>query len=963
MRSDSSPVVHLCDGLIQAGVLVALLAVPLYFNVFTYRIFEPDKAALLRSVVLIATAAWCAKRLLLRRPSLSLPSMRRLPPLFPAVLVLLAITAFSTAISILPRISLWGSYERGQGLYTLLAYFLLFFLAFESAQQAATRERILDVILLASVPVASYAILQHFGLDILKWQTGGTATTVRAISTLGNPIFLGAYLIMVIPITLARIAPPLERVVRARHIDVAPIVVYGTLLVLQMLALFFAQSRGPVIGLLAGLAFGGLALATHLRRRYALLIGIGMLVLAVGLPVLARISGLTRLTDLFNPTARTARQRVLAWKGVTDLLRADPTRALTGYGPGTLREALQPFLPAELARLVPDQDFDRAHNLMLDTWAEVGILGVIAWLAVIVILLFQGLRLAGAADSRHRFLFGGVTAAGIGLGFALPLATRREAWVGVGIVLGLFGALALYLAMMLIRGTRRPAPPSQPSVHAEDRTSFWIPLALTVAVVAHLGETLVGLPTISTRLLFWVYAAMIAAMAFSPHREREREAPSERPASRPRSARRSRAERGKRAHDAPVLSRERDARSLWTGIALALLAFPFVTAGTAIEAGPQRGFIMWMVLVFATLLFDILFDWHAASTLQEGALIRHFALVAGAVFFYFLLTWAPLPPLDLTRTTVAVFLYVITAVFALGVLYSGVTPRQVLKTWKPSALQSTGLIGLAVLTLGLLWFLNVNPIRADVFYKDGLTRARAGDWNTVATSLLRSVALMPGEDRYHSALGAAYVQRAEQTNDPGQRIRWLQLAEASLLEAHRQDPYRADHLRNLGVLQRRWADLGPPAERTRHLRQASEYYRQAVTHSPISVRGWREWGEIYAALGEWGAAIQRYEKSLQLNDGFVETWLRLGEARLRSGDFAGAQAAYAHALDLDQERVLQELRAATNRTPDAPWPHQALALAYTIMGQSQSAKEEAQTASRLLGDAQTEWMQFLKSLP
>ena len=965
MRSDSSLVVRLCDGLIQAGVLIALLITPLYFNVFTYRIFEPDKAALLRSVVFVAAAAWGVKRWMLWPSSRALSAIPRLPPLFLAVFTLGAVTLLSTAASILPRISLWGSYERDQGLYTLLTYLLLFFLTFEIAQQPSVRERILNAILLASVPVSSYALLQHYGLDILEWQTGGAATTFRAIGTLGNPIFLGAYLVMVIPITLAYIAPSIARLVRERTVAVEPLLVYGALLVLQMLALLFAQSRGPVIGLLVSLAFGGGVLAARLRGRYAVLVGAGVLGLALGLLLFARIGGMTRLTQLWNPTTRTAQQRLLAWQGVVDLLRADPVRTLIGYGPGTLREALQPYLPAALARLVPDQDFDRAHNLILDTWAEVGLLGVIAWLLVIVLLLSQGLHLVGVLDRHHRRVFAGTVIAGLGIGFALPLITQQAAWVGVGGLLGLFGALAAYLVTTLIRNTDNPRRSSQPvreaTLRLGDEVSVWVPLALVMAIVAHLGETLVGLPTVSTRLLFWVYAAMIAAMYTQAAGRSETQA-SGRPHPHSRTSRRPRAEREGRDRSTPP--GDRDAESLWAGIVLGLLAFPFVTAGAAIQAGPTRGFLLWMVLVFATLLSAVALAsvWHAGLEIQERPFARHLGLVVGAVFAFLVLTWVPLLPLDLTRSTVAVFLYVIAAVLLLGVLYSGVTPRQVWEKWKPTGRQKVGLIALSGIVLSLLWFVNVNPIRADVYYKDGLSRARIGEWESVEASLLRSTVLMPGEDRYHSALGAAYVQRAERADDPGERTRWLQQAEASLLQAHRLDPYRADHLRNLGVLHRRWADLSTPEERDDHLRKASEYYRQAVARNPISVRAWREWGEIHAALGEWNAAIQRYQESLRLNDEFVETWSLLAEARLRSADYAGAQAAYARALELDRERVLRELQAAVARLPNDAWPHQALALVYTIMGQSRSAEEEAQAASRLLGDEQAAWEEFLRNL-
>ncbi len=37
----------LCEGIIEAGWLVALVVVPLFFNPFSNRIFEPDSVGLL----------------------------------------------------------------------------------------------------------------------------------------------------------------------------------------------------------------------------------------------------------------------------------------------------------------------------------------------------------------------------------------------------------------------------------------------------------------------------------------------------------------------------------------------------------------------------------------------------------------------------------------------------------------------------------------------------------------------------------------------------------------------------------------------------------------------------------------------------------------------------------------------------------------------------------------------------
>ena len=47
-----------CDKVIEAGWLAAIVIVPLFFNIHTNRVFEPDKLSLLRSVALVMAVAW-----------------------------------------------------------------------------------------------------------------------------------------------------------------------------------------------------------------------------------------------------------------------------------------------------------------------------------------------------------------------------------------------------------------------------------------------------------------------------------------------------------------------------------------------------------------------------------------------------------------------------------------------------------------------------------------------------------------------------------------------------------------------------------------------------------------------------------------------------------------------------------------------------------------------------------------
>ena len=50
-----------CEGIIEAAWLSALILVPVFFNIYSSRIFEPDKITLLRSLALLILGAWIVK--------------------------------------------------------------------------------------------------------------------------------------------------------------------------------------------------------------------------------------------------------------------------------------------------------------------------------------------------------------------------------------------------------------------------------------------------------------------------------------------------------------------------------------------------------------------------------------------------------------------------------------------------------------------------------------------------------------------------------------------------------------------------------------------------------------------------------------------------------------------------------------------------------------------------------------
>ena len=157
----SSKLSDYCDRVLEAGWLIALIVAPLFFNVYSDRVFEPDKLRIVRSLALVMVAAWGTRALdgMLRggRPDLrGLPArIRQTPLVLPTLLMVLAYL-ISTAFSIVPRISFWGSYQRLQGTYTTFSYIRDVLHGAEHTPRREQVDRLLNVIVLTSMPMPSY---------------------------------------------------------------------------------------------------------------------------------------------------------------------------------------------------------------------------------------------------------------------------------------------------------------------------------------------------------------------------------------------------------------------------------------------------------------------------------------------------------------------------------------------------------------------------------------------------------------------------------------------------------------------------------------------------------------------------------------------------------------------------------------------------------------------------------------
>ena len=336
--------------------------------------------------------------------------------------MLALVIVVTTVTAVNWRLSLWGSYERSQGAVTHLTYLLLFLLATDQLRPLLRARQVVKSMVAVSAPLILFSLLQ-----IMGWNPFGLVTDARSpiYATLGRANFLGAYLAILGPLTVALLLTTQQRGWQ---------VVWATLFVGEILVIGLTLTRSAWLATavslsLFSLLWWGVQLAS--RRRRLAWGGLGLLIL----------SGPVAILWLGQRQLGSAAARLSIWQGTLELIKQQP---LLGYGADALGMVFPRVYPPELV-YYQGRDFfvDRAHNLFLD-WAVIaGIPGLLAYLFVLtmfVIIVGQALRRPQPPEKRALLM--AVLAAVLGntvnnlVRFDVtPTATATWLLMGVGVAL------------------------------------------------------------------------------------------------------------------------------------------------------------------------------------------------------------------------------------------------------------------------------------------------------------------------------------------------------------------------------------------------------------------------------------------------------------------------------------------------------------------------------------------------
>ena len=361
-------------------VLGGVFLLPFVCLLVTTSLFFPyitGKNFAFRVIVEVIAAAWLA---------LALVSAQYRPQrswVLGASALFILIMAIADAQGVNPFKSFWSNFERMDGWVTIAHLFVYTVVAASVMRAEILWRRLFQLNLIVSVFLTIDGLFQIMGKAALG--EGGTSGLMARIdATFGNPIYLAVYMLFCIFVAALLWLQSWSERSKGDRAGIS--LWYGTVIVLDTIALFFTGTRGTMLGLVGG---GVLALliyavlqGTKQVRSYTVVTLIVLAVLGGGLKLakdtsfVKSVGFLDRLASISlsdNTISARFLNMGIALQGVKE-------RPVFGWGQENYAIVFDKYYDPRMYAQEPW--FDRVHNIIFDWWIAGGTLGLLSYLAI-----------------------------------------------------------------------------------------------------------------------------------------------------------------------------------------------------------------------------------------------------------------------------------------------------------------------------------------------------------------------------------------------------------------------------------------------------------------------------------------------------------------------------------------------------------------------------------------------------
>lgn len=523
--------VRWCDALIRVSYYLLFALVPLLLTPLNYELFEYNKMMAVYALTVITVAAWLTKSIARKEFRIA-----KTPLDIPLGLFFLS-QLISAVFSMDPHVSWFGYYSRfNGGMLSVISYLLLYYTAVsnpevfgvapsadskpERSQNAKTRKnesavassaasatpaimKLLLVALVSAAFVALYGVAEHFGIDKNIWVQD---VQNRVFSTLGQPNWLAAYLVALIP---------LSWYFALRQGWKRPVFWgYALLSALFFVVLLYTRSRSGLLGLAVADAVFWVSLLVRpssgkpWSQRVAPIFAIHLVFAAIVVVNGVYIEQIDRYVTLRGWQSLLSQKKVLqpepaaaptgyvapalesggtasttirkyVWEGAISAWKSSTKTKLIGTGTETFAWAFFRFKPvAHNTTSEWDYLYNKAHNEYLNFLATTGAFGLGSYLLLLAVFaawaVIANRRAAAESDLRH-------LNAALFAGWSSILVTN---FFGFSVVITQI-FLFLYPAILIL--ISRPQGQTRTIAVRLPSWSRWIPAAAATVLLIELG--------------------------------------------------------------------------------------------------------------------------------------------------------------------------------------------------------------------------------------------------------------------------------------------------------------------------------------------------------------------------------------------------------------------------------------------------------------------------------------------
>ena len=307
------------------------------------------------------------------------------------LLYVLSVSA-SFMFSIDKTTSLWGKPLRCEGLLAFISYAVIYTAA---ANFYKIKKSCVDLFLLSAFLIALYGIFQYFGYDFIPKDPRRIKWVKIAFSTIGNPNFLGSYIVLVLPVSVFMWINFCKKR-------------YLLLSCIFYMCLLCTRTRSAWLGFIFSFA---LMIIFNIKDK----INMKHLYIAIAfftaITIFLNFYGQNETEKKFvsiisdaekvyekSPKAEYAGStRIFIWKRAVKLIKSRP---ILGYGPDTFGIVFMNNYKKDILYVIGNEIIDKAHNEYLETAVTCGLVT----LAFYILFIFDAIKKSYRSINKNKYI-------------------------------------------------------------------------------------------------------------------------------------------------------------------------------------------------------------------------------------------------------------------------------------------------------------------------------------------------------------------------------------------------------------------------------------------------------------------------------------------------------------------------------------------------------------------------------